>query len=136
MEAADADRQAGSQELPGEIDGARKLVRLDADEADECAAAFPADHADNRLGPHAPVRLVVGVEADFDVRAQHLAPAGVSASPFRQASVLEGMAERTPLDRIAVVIVMVGLTITKWNTVALPPAVEVGVMTAGVRIEQ
>jgi len=41
VEAADADLQAGGQELPGKVDGARKLVRLDADEADQGAGRLP-----------------------------------------------------------------------------------------------
>ena len=43
VEAADADRQAGGEERPGEVDRAGELVRLDADEADQGAAAGLAD---------------------------------------------------------------------------------------------
>ena len=38
VEAADHDGHAGRPELAGEVDGARKLVRLHADQADETAA--------------------------------------------------------------------------------------------------
>ena len=44
VEAADADRQPGVEERPRQIDRARKLVGLHADEADQRAAAFAADH--------------------------------------------------------------------------------------------
>ena len=38
------DRQAGGEERPRQIDGARKLVRLHADQPDQRAPAFAADH--------------------------------------------------------------------------------------------
>ena len=44
VEAADADRQAGGEERPREIDRARKLVGLHADQADQRPAAGLADH--------------------------------------------------------------------------------------------
>ena len=51
--------------------------------------------ADDPVGPDPPVGLVIGVEADLDVRAEHLAALRrPRARPLRQASVLEGMAER------------------------------------------
>ena len=109
VEAADADRQAGGEELAGEIDGARELVRLHPDEADQGAAAFAADHADDLVGPHPPVGLVIGVEADFDVRAQHLAGARVLGEAVEAGQRVGGDGRADPLDRIAVVVVMARL---------------------------
>ena len=40
VKAADAHRQAGGQKRPRQIDGARKLVRLHADQADQRATAL------------------------------------------------------------------------------------------------
>ena len=96
VEAADADRQPGGEERPREIDRARKLVRLHADQADQRLAAGLADHPDDLVRPDPPVGLVIGVQADVDVRPEHLAAAAQSsARPFRQASVLDGIAERS-----------------------------------------
>ena len=56
----------------GQIDRARKLVRLHADQADQAAAAFAADHVDDLAGADAPVGLIVSMQADIDAGAQHL----------------------------------------------------------------
>ena len=96
VKAADADRQSGGEERPRQIDRARKLVGLHADQRDQRRAAGLADHPDDPLGADAPVGLVIGVQADVDVRARApCARCASSARPFRQASVLEGMAERS-----------------------------------------
>ena len=42
MEAAHRDREAGRQELAGEVDGVRELVGLHADQADQALAAARA----------------------------------------------------------------------------------------------
>jgi hypothetical protein len=68
VKAADADRQSSREEWAGEIDGARKLVRLHADETDKCLTARLADFSDDPVRAHAPVGFVVGLQADFDVR--------------------------------------------------------------------
>ncbi len=47
-----------------------------------------------RLGPHPAVGLVVGVQTDLDAGPKTFRRLASSARPFRQASVLEGMAER------------------------------------------
>ena len=74
MEAADADRQPGGEERPGEIDRARELVRLHADQA--MSALPPALRIMRmiRSGLDAPVGLVIGVQADLDAFAQDAAP--------------------------------------------------------------
>ena len=94
MEAADAHRKAGRQEGPGEVDGAGELVRLDADEADQRPAAVLANHADDLFGSHPAICLVIGMRRMSTSVAQHLAPLASSASALRQASVLDGSAER------------------------------------------
>ena len=106
MKAADADRQASGEEWSRQIDGARKLVRLHAHESDQRPPARPADFADDPVGPDPPVGFVKGLEADFDARAEHLTPGGVSRERI-QARQRIGRDDRLdPLDRIAVVVVM------------------------------
>ena len=77
MEAADADRQAGAQKWPRQIDGTGKLVRLNADQPDEGPASGPPDHPDDPIGPHTLIGLVIGVDANCHVGAEHAASAGV-----------------------------------------------------------
>ena len=45
MEAADHHRHAGGAQRPGDVERARKLVRLHADQADESEAAVAAQAA-------------------------------------------------------------------------------------------
>ena len=70
------------------------------------------------LRPHAPVGLVIGVQAEVDVRPERAGAAQSSARPLRQASVFDGMAGPDPLDRIAVVIVMRRLDHDEMENVA------------------
>ena len=51
VEAADHHRQPGGAELAGEVEGARKLVGLDADQADQRPPAGRAMSRDDLLGP-------------------------------------------------------------------------------------
>ena len=106
MEAADADRQAGVEKRFGQIDGARKLVRLHADQTDQRTAAFAADHADDLLGLHPPVGFVERVQADIDARSQHLTALGVLRQGIQASERIGGNRRAQPLDRIAVVVVM------------------------------
>ena len=94
MEAADADRQPGGEERPGQIDGAGELVGLHADQPDQRPAARLADLADDPVRPHPAVGLVIGMQADVDVGPSTLRRCASSAKPLRQASVLDGIAER------------------------------------------
>ena len=106
MEAADADRQAGLEKRLGQIDRARKLVRLHADQPDQAAPACALDHADDLLGLNPPVGLVIGVQTDIDAGAQHLAALGVLRQGVETGQRVGGDRGAQPLDRIAVVIVM------------------------------
>ena len=49
MEAADHHRHAGGAQRPREVERARKLVRLHADEADHAEAVMPTEPRDDRL---------------------------------------------------------------------------------------
>ena len=106
VEAADADRQPGREERPREIDRARELVRLHADQADQRLAAGLPDHADDAVGPNAPVGLVIGVQADLDAFAQHAAPLRVLGEAVEAGERIGRDRRPDPLDRIAVVVIV------------------------------
>ncbi len=102
MEAADDHRQAGGAERPCEVDGARKLRRLNADEADQRLAAAAADIGDDARWPDAPAHFVVGLEDDVDIVAEHRPPLGIGAESEQHGERV-GRDERAhPRDRIAV----------------------------------
>ena len=77
VKAADADRQSGGEERPGEIDGAGKLIRLHPDQANQRFAAGLANHSDDPVRPDAPIGFVVGMQVDLDVRPEHFPAARV-----------------------------------------------------------
>ncbi len=72
VKAADADRNALGAELAGDVERARILVRLYADDADQRPAAALGEVADDPGGKDAAVRLVVGLDREVDVRARGL----------------------------------------------------------------
>ena len=73
MEATDADRKAGGEKRLREVDGTIKLIRLNPYQPDQDPAALLAHHADDLVRPHPPVGFIIGVQADFDPLAKHLA---------------------------------------------------------------
>ena len=72
MEAAHGDRQAGLEEVTRQIDGVRKLVGLDADQADQGLPARPLDLGHDLVGPDPGIGLVERLDQDVDIRTQHL----------------------------------------------------------------
>ena len=105
MEPADDDRQSGGAELTREVEGARVLIRLHANEADETRAGG-ADFSDRALDVDDGVAFVVGIDLDRDVRTEH---ARIGA--FRQQAVNARKAVRRdrgtpPLDDVAVCVVV------------------------------
>lgn len=58
VEAADAHGNARLAERPRDVDGARELIALDADEPDQAPAARLADRGDHPIRPHPCVGLV------------------------------------------------------------------------------
>src|SRR5258706_715762 len=108
MESADHHRQLGGAELPGDIDGAGKLIGLDADKADE-AAARGLDAADGALDVDDRVALVIGLDVDIDIRSQRLLLGADRQDAAYTRQAVGGNGRAMPLDHISLVIVMGGL---------------------------
>ena len=106
VEAADADLQAGLQERAGKIDRARKLVGLHPHQPDQRLAALAADQLDDLVGADPPVGLVIGMQADFDVRPKRLALAHVFGKRIEAGQRIGRDRRADPLDRVALVVVM------------------------------
>ena len=105
VESADHHRHALRPELAGKIKGARKLIRLDPDEADK-SASRRLDLARDRLDVDDRVALVAGVDVDVDVGAKSpLFPAG-GQEPVDAGEAVRGDGGEAPLDHIAVVVIM------------------------------
>ena len=95
VEAADADLDAARAQRPGQIERARKLVRLHADQHDH-AGAGRFDHRRQPLGADAGIGLVEGVDLDVDVVARALCRSAQSlARPNSEASEFDGIGERS-----------------------------------------
>ena len=90
-----ADRQALFPERPHQIQGAGILVGLHADHGDKRFAAGTLYLAHDAGRSHSPIGLVERVDPDLDAVAQNLAHRAIPGKPFKQASVLEGIAERS-----------------------------------------
>ena len=106
MEAAHRHRQAGLEEVAGEVDGVRELVGLHADQADQRLAAGAADVGHDAVGPHPGIGLVERLDQDVDVGAQHLALPAVLAQPVERGQGVGRDVGPQPRDRIAVVVVV------------------------------
>jgi hypothetical protein len=59
------------------IDGAWKLMGLNADQSDESPATDSVDEPDDPVGPDAPIGLVVGMDANCHIGAKRPPPARV-----------------------------------------------------------
>jgi hypothetical protein len=106
VKAADANGQTGSPKRPGEIDGARKLVRLDADQPDQRPAPGFADRPDDSGRADALIGFIKGMEADADPGAEHLTPGGILGEPVQAGRRIRGYCGLDPADRIAIVVIM------------------------------
>jgi hypothetical protein len=77
MESTQRHGETCPDELPGEVDGARELVALDADQTDQALAAAAADIARYAVGPNTGIGLVERLQDDLDIRAKHLASTAI-----------------------------------------------------------
>ena len=94
------------QKWPRQIDGTGKLVRLHSDQTDKGPATRPADHPDDPSRPDTAIGLVVGVDADRHIGAEHLPSAGVFGETIEAGERVRGDRRLDPPDRVAVVVVM------------------------------
>ena len=106
MEAAQRHRQAGLDELAGEIDGARELVGLDADQADQRLAAAAPDVGHDAVRPDADIGLVERLDDDIDVGPQDLASPAILAQAVERGQGVRRDVRLQPRDRVAVIVVM------------------------------
>ncbi|GAB2204101.1 hypothetical protein ROS1_09160 [Roseibium sp. ROS1] len=72
MKAADANREAGQEKWASKIDSSRKLVALDAGEADEGLTALPLNTGDQLIRSDAGVAFVNCLDDHFHLRPQNL----------------------------------------------------------------
>ena len=105
MEPADDHRHVGRAELAREIERARILVRLHADQADE-ARAGGADLSDRALDVDDGVALVIGVDLDIDVGAEHLRLGALGQQAVDAREAVRRDRGAPPLDDVAVGVVM------------------------------
>ena len=73
MKSPEADRKPGLEEWSGNINGARELIGLHADKANERFAAALRDHAYDLLRPYAPVGFIKGMDLDLNAGAEDAA---------------------------------------------------------------
>ena len=106
VEAADADGDAGLAQRAREIDRARELVRLHADEADQAVPAVALDLPDDGIRIDAGVGFVVGREDDLHVLAQHLPPGAILGQAVQGCQAVGRHDRPEPADHVAVIIVM------------------------------
>src|SRR5512144_717579 len=106
MKSADADLNARQAQRARDVHRPRKLVRLDADEADQPATAVVAYLPDDlaRIDPR--VGFVIGAQAELDIVAQNLAGGRVRRKSVERRQGI-GRHDRTePLDDVTVVVIV------------------------------
>jgi hypothetical protein len=105
MEAADHHRNVELAKGASEVERARKLVRLDADQADEPAAPG-LDPLRHRLDVNDLVALVIGFEFDIDVGAKRFLFCASGEKSVDAGEAVRRDSGEPPLDDVAVVVVM------------------------------
>ena len=106
MKSADAYRETGLEKQSCQIDGSRKLIGLDADQADQRAPPGAADLPDHAVGANPAIGLVIGVDADLDIGAEHSAALRVLGEAVQRGQRVGRDGRPEPLDRVAVIVVM------------------------------
>jgi len=82
VKAADGDLHAGGAQLAGDVDGARKLVGLHADQAHQAVAAVALETRDGLAQRQAGGGLITDSDLDVDGSAEHLALRGILSEPI------------------------------------------------------
>ncbi len=108
MEAAHRDLNAGGAERLGDVQRARKLVRLHADQAEHAEIAVLAETPDQLLDVDACIGLVDDVDVDLDVVAQGLALRRIERQAVNRGERVRRDQRPPPADDVAIVVVMRG----------------------------
>jgi hypothetical protein len=92
-------------ELACEVECARKLVRLHADQHDHSAAGG-LDHAGDAGGANAGIGLVESLNLDVDVRPERFAFGAILGEAIKRGKGIGWDRRAQPLDNVSVVVVM------------------------------
>ena len=106
VEPADDHRDAGLAQRPRDVERARKLVRLHADQPHHAEAAMAAQQRDDVLDLHPRVGLVDGGDVDRDLGAEDLALRRIRRERVDAGERVRGDRGAHPLDDVAVVVVV------------------------------
>src|ERR1700677_2038049 len=106
VEAADRDRDAFGPESPRDRHRARKLVGLNADQADDAAVSRLLDSRGDSFDRYLDVHLVVSVDLDRHILAEHALFRAIACDRMQASHRIGGDPRLPPLDDVAVPIVM------------------------------
>ena len=106
VEAAHRHRHAGLAELARDVHGARKLVRLHADQAHQPEIAVVAEPPDQLVEGDQRVHLVVGVQHQFDLVPEHVPLRQVERQAVDGGERVRRDPGLPPLDHVAVVVIV------------------------------
>ena len=106
VKAADAHGNAGRPEGPGYINGARKLVGLDADQGNQAFAVAGLDFANDALRLDTGVDFVERRDPDVHMFAQNAPLGAIKGDSVKHPQGVRRDIGANPLDDVAVVIVM------------------------------
>ena len=108
VETADANRNVLVEEGPRQIDGARKLIGLNAHECDQRLVSGP-DRFEDFGRRDTLIGFVEGGDDDVCGSAEHLALAAILGDAVEAGKRVRGNRRQQPLNRVAIVVVMGGL---------------------------
>ena len=109
MEAADHHWNAGGAQRPRDVERARKLVRLHADQPDHAEAAMARELRDNVFGADARVGLVNRGNVDLDISTEHLPRHRVLRERVEAGERIGRDRGADPLNDVALVVIVRGL---------------------------
>ena len=108
MEAAHRHRNAGVAKRLGDVEGARILVRLHADQPEQAEIAMLAEAPDQLLDVDAGIGLVDDVDVDFDVLSQDMPLRRIERQAVNGGERIRRNQGPPPTDDVAVIVVMRG----------------------------
>ena len=106
METTHGNLDPGLAERSGDVEGARVLVRLDADESDQSEIAVAPKTGEKRGYVDVGVRLVDHRDVDGDVRPKNLPLSAIRGNAVNGGERIRRNHRAPPADHISVVVVM------------------------------